>query len=62
MKIERILQLVHKAKDVPNAVIEYSGELPEGDKNLTPTCFYGVKAVFNKRVPSDVECNLINRY
>ena len=61
MKLERIQQLAEKAKEIPNAVIEYNMELPK-DKNIKPDSFYGVKAVFNKNVPKSVGCNIIYRY
>jgi len=61
MKIERIKQLVEMAKDLPKAVIEYSGELPDL-KGIKEDSFYGVKAVYNKNVPKSVGCNLVNKY
>ena len=59
--VEKIRDLVDKAKDYPNAIIEYSFELPQA-RGITPTEFYGVKAVFNKDVPKSVGANIIYRY
>lgn len=45
--MDRLKQLAEQAKQFPNAVIEYSCELPE---DCQPDNIYGVKAVFNKNV------------
>jgi len=54
--IEKLNQLVEKAKDFPNAVIEYSFELPKGFKTK------GVKIVFNKNVPKSVGASITYKY
>lgn len=45
--MEKLKKLAEQAKQLPNAVIEYSCELPEDCK---PDNIYGVRAVFNKNV------------
>lgn len=59
--LKRITQLTDKAKDFPNAVIEYSFKLPTV-KGIKPDNFFGVKAVFNKNVPSSAGANIIYKY
>jgi len=53
--IHKIKKLVEEAEKFPNATIEYNCELPD-DENITPTSFYGVKAVHN---PDMTGVNLI---
>jgi hypothetical protein len=54
MKIEKLQNLIQEAKKFPNAVIEYSCELPDIDTK-------GVKMVFNKDVPKSVGASIIYR-
>ena len=48
-ELETIKQAVEEAKDYPNAVIEYSLELPLV-KGITADSFFGVKAKYNPKV------------
>jgi hypothetical protein len=52
----KLKELIEKAKDIPNAVIEYSCELP---KDLDTK---GVKLIFNKDVPKSAGANIIYKY
>lgn len=58
LDINKIKQLVEKSKGIPNAWIEYNGDLPEG---VSKDNFFGVKAEFNKNVNKD-NVNLTYRY
>lgn len=46
---DKIKRLVEEAKDFPNAVIEYSFELPKM-KGVKKDSFMGVKAKYNSNV------------
>ena len=61
MTIEKLRQIADKANDLPNAVIEYSCELPE-HKEITKESIFGIKAVFNKDVPKSTGAIIINKY
>ena len=50
--LEIITKLSEEAKAFPNAVIEYSFDLPKA-KGITSTSFFGVKAVYNRNVPKE---------
>lgn len=50
--LDKINKLVEQAKDFPNAIIEYSFDLPEVD-GITPDNFFGVKALYNQQVAPD---------
>lgn len=61
IKLERIQELVEKAKTIPRSRIEYNGELPQVE-GITADSFFGVQAVFNEKVPTQVGCNIIFSY
>ena len=61
MKIEKIRQVVEDSKNFPNSHIEYNGAPPRV-KGVKKDSFFGVKAVFNEKVPKSVGCSLIYKY
>jgi len=58
MNLEKIKKLVENAQGIPNAVIEYNGELPDL-AGIKADRFFGVPARFNPEVSPEIECNLI---
>lgn len=61
IKLERILQQVEQAKNIPNSYIEYNGELPN-ISDITPDSFFGIPAKFNKDVSTHVGCSVVFKY
>jgi len=61
MKLERIQQVVEDSKKFPKAHIEYSGELPVHPE-VTKDSFFGVKAVYNSKVPKLTGCSVVFTY
>ena len=59
--LNTIREKVEEAKDLPNATIEYSFELPE-NRNIKEDSFYGVPAKFNKMVPNSAGCVVTFKY
>jgi len=57
--LEQIKEMVNRAKNLPNVIIEYNMELPP---EVSPDNFFGIPARENKNIHVEKKLNLIYKY